>query len=141
MEFKTQVGIDEIDEQHKKLIEKMNELSKILSEEETIDEEYLEETMDFISSYSENHFKTEEKHMSKYNFPLLEYQKDEHEQFKLFTDNMIKRVKKEGYKDDMAEKINKYIIDWFMEHLRYEDLKFREHLKKKEENVSKEDIQ
>lgn len=133
------VGIDKIDEQHKKLVEEMNKLSEILSKKEELEKKKLQETIDFISSYSENHFTVEEDYMEKYGFHLKEHQKEDHEKFKQFTEDIIEEVEEKGYTEKIVEEINEYIIDWFMEHLRHEDLKFRKHLKEKG-IVSREDL-
>jgi len=124
------IGIQELDEQHRQLVEKMNDMSRCIGEGKGASQ--LKEILDFISNYSKEHFRTEEGYMERYDYPNLHEQQEHHRGFKKDIKEVMNRVEDEGFTEDIAEKINEYIIRWFLRHLRYEDQKFGEFLKKKQ---------
>ena len=74
------VGVELIDDQHKLLIGKIDNLAKALEEHKDANETM--KILDFLMDYTEFHFGTEEMHMQKYNYPGYEKHKLEHEKFK-----------------------------------------------------------
>ena len=122
-------GIDEIDEQHKSLIKKMNELSEAVGEEG--DKQMAVEIIEFMEDYSQTHFETEEKYMKKYDFNRLSIQREAHEKFSKNVESVKTRLEDEGLSDDIVNDINEYLINWFTNHIKTEDKKFSKFVKNK----------
>ncbi|RMD50425.1 MAG: hemerythrin, partial [Ignavibacteria bacterium] len=67
------IGVPEIDEQHKKLTDMINEL--IVARNEGKEEEVFGKILKSLVEYTQVHFSSEEKHMKQYNYPgLVEHQ-------------------------------------------------------------------
>ncbi len=122
-------GIDEIDEQHKSLIEKMNELADAVGENG--DKKMAVEIIEFMEDYGQTHFETEEKHMKKYDFNRLSIQRDAHEKFTKNVESIKKRLEEEGLTDEVVDDVNEYLINWFMNHIKTEVKKFSNYVKNK----------
>lgn len=124
------VGIQEIDNQHRQLIKKLNELAEYIQQKKGKDK--IGTTLRFMNDYSKIHFSTEEEYMIKYEYPGLEKQKREHEKFKGTVDKLIRELGKEKDMEFFASQVQRFLIDWLILHIKTVDLKFGEFL---EENI------
>ncbi|MDI3280784.1 MAG: bacteriohemerythrin, partial [Bacillota bacterium] len=78
-------GVTQIDDQHKELIERVNQLLAACSEGRGKEE--VGRTLNFLSDYIVFHFGTEEKYMTQYDYPGYNSHKAQHTGFiKEFTD-------------------------------------------------------
>ena len=73
------VDLDEIDGQHKKLIEQINLLHDAMRSGKGKD--ILEKTLGELAGYTQYHFKTEERYMKAFGYPDYEKHKAEHDAF------------------------------------------------------------
>ncbi|MBP2134341.1 hemerythrin [Methanomicrobium sp. W14] len=73
------VQINEIDEQHKKLVSQINALHDGMRSGKGKDA--LEKTLKELAEYTQYHFGTEEKYMKKFGYPDYEKHKKEHDAF------------------------------------------------------------
>lgn len=96
MEFNDELisGIDEIDDQHKKIIDLVNEIDKSCNG--FIDKNHLISLIDSLEFYSNGHFDLEEKYAQKYNFEKYDDLKNEHNFFR----NIYKEIR---YSADMTK--------------------------------------
>ena len=74
------VGIDVIDEQHKMLIQRLSDLSEAVEIRQG--ETEIMKTLEFMLEYTDFHFSSEEEHMAEQEYPGLEYQREQHEEFR-----------------------------------------------------------
>ncbi len=74
------LGIDEIDEQHKKIVELINTLNKAFINNEAC--EKLGAILDEMADYADYHFRTEETLFIQHLFPFSEEHKRLHENFR-----------------------------------------------------------
>ena len=74
------IGVDLIDGQHKMLIQRLSEVSEAI--EMNQGEGTIAKTLDFLIDYTNFHFSSEEKQMAEKNYPGLDLQKQQHEEFK-----------------------------------------------------------
>jgi len=74
------LGIKEIDEQHKKIVELINRLNEAFIN--NVAREHLATILDEMSKYAEYHFQTEEKLFSQYNYPFTAEHIQMHKDFK-----------------------------------------------------------
>ncbi len=124
------VGIQEIDNQHKELIRKLNELAEYIQQKKGKDK--IGATLRFMRDYSKIHFSTEEEHMAKHRYPGLKRQQTEHEKFKATTEKLIRDLEKEKDMEIFASQVQRFLIDWLILHIKTADLKFGEFLKENE---------
>jgi len=116
------VGIDLIDEQHKQLIEKMNELDRAVRHTRGVPK--IIKTLDFLIEYTDFHFGTEEKNMVKLHYPKYEYHKGQHAEFVNTLRNLEMDFEEEGATQDLAESINTFMFNWLVKHIKTVDVQF-----------------
>ena len=124
------LGIDSIDEQHKKLVEMCNnafEWSKNMTE----DYDYFDDInklLSEISDYTEYHFNYEEELLRKYNYEEFTQHSIEH---KFFVKKLQKLEKKDV--DDNQQKfiveLSQFLFDWLVHHIMETDKKYTALLK------------
>lgn len=112
------VGIEEIDMQHKKLLEIINELDELLNAD--ITKSGIEAVLVELKEYIEIHFSTEEEYMEKYHYPDLAEHKMLHKEF-------IAKIKNaECIEDATIEGIEviDFLYNWLINHIMVEDKKY-----------------
>ena len=117
------VGINGLDEQHKKLVEMINAL--IEAKEAKVESEIISETLMKMAEYASVLFNQEEKYMIKYNYPKPEYelQRHQHKEFR----------KKVGFlgldvlqgKPSVPEELAQYLKEWVTHHILKSDMRYR----------------
>ncbi len=124
------VGIEVIDDQHKKLFEMGQAMSDLVTNhagEDIYDE--LTVMFDELISYTKYHFSEEEELMAKVNYSNIEKHKVEHQKFidKLSDFNL----------DSMDQDQSKFALDllktiatWIFKHISGEDFLYREDMKR-----------
>jgi hemerythrin len=120
------VGIQEIDNQHRELIKKLNILAEYIQQKKGKDK--IGTTLRFMKDYSKIHFDCEEEHMAKYEYPGLEKQKREHEKFKATAEKLIRDLEKKKDMELFASQVQRFLIDWLILHIKSVDKKFGEFL-------------
>ncbi len=112
------INIKKVDEQHKKLIEMLNELHEAMTEGRGKD--VLSDILNGMAEYTVIHFSTEEELMQRYNYPGYVKHKFEHDQF-------VKKVTE--FKDKFesgqisAIEVMRYLSDWLKSHILGSDKK------------------
>jgi hemerythrin len=124
------IGVDLIDEQHKMLLQKLNHLSA--ATEKTQGEGNIVQTMDFLIEYADFHFSDEENCMAEYNYPGLEHQKKQHEEFRTALKHMVEDYEYEGVTRALTTSVNVFLHNWLINHIKGVDHKLGEFLQKKE---------
>ena len=72
------VGVQELDEQHKKIVKMLNKLIEM--KDTRVDSEIISNTLIEMKKYASEHFETEEKLMNEYNYPDYLLHKKQHKQ-------------------------------------------------------------
>ena len=112
------VGIHEIDEQHKKWVEIINELHHALMCFKGNDD--LKKTLiKEMADYTDYHFSEEEKYMQEIAYPNYENHKNIHEWFKVKI-NQLKGAVTSGERV-LAREIMKVLQHWLVGHIMKED--------------------
>ncbi|ACL16435.1 hemerythrin-like metal-binding protein [Methanosphaerula palustris E1-9c] len=114
------VGVTEIDNQHKRLIELINKLHDAMKAGQG--KQMLETTLQELAAYTVYHFQAEEKYMVEYNYPRYHAHKIEHDAFvkkvtdfqKDFVDNRL------GLTLDLM----KFLKDWVNNHIKSTDKQY-----------------
>jgi len=123
------VGVDLIDEQHKTLLERLNDLSKAV--EMSHGETETGKTLDFMVDYTDFHFSAEERLMTEQGYPGLDHQKKQHEEFRNTLRHMVEDFREEGATRALATSINVFLANWLINHIKGVDLKLGKFLNEK----------
>ena len=118
------IGVDEIDEDHKKLVSIFNTLNHAVKEGESA--EYLAAVLEELINCTVWHFSHEERLMLKYGYRDMEEHKIEHRE--LIDD--AKKLQQEITESDtpVAEKHIEYLERWLTEHILNMDMRLGSHL-------------
>ena len=109
------VGFREIDDQHKELFRKINDLLESIGQGRGIQE--VKNMIKFLEDYTATHFSAEEKLMLKYNYNGYSVQKTEHNKFIKVLDELKKKI---GTSDVLLSSlltVQKVTVDWLINHI------------------------
>ena len=117
MKEEYKIGVEQIDEQHKKLFELADKAYMLLKDELVIDKyDKIVEILEELKEYTIFHFRSEEEYMQSIGYKRLFTQKIEH-------DNFIKELENVDYssidakQDESLVKILNFLNDWLIEHI------------------------
>ena len=115
------VGIQKLDEQHKKIIEIENKLIK--AKDVTANSETIADILSELTKYTSTHFETEEKLFYDYNYPEYSLHRAEHNQFRkrlaaLCMDAMY-------HKPTVQTDLLIFLEEWWKYHTQGSDMKYK----------------
>jgi hemerythrin len=121
-----EVGVPEIDEQHRELVRRINELG--LAMKRGKGGETVADLLAFLNSYVELHFSMEEGLMREFHYPDIGEHRGNHSAFRKQFEE-----KREAYVADPGERsttldIHGWMMSWLMNHIMYVDMKLGEFL-------------
>ena len=119
-------GITLIDDQHRELISRMDQLMQATRVGKGQTE--VDQTLRFVVSYTQEHFKDEEGLQLKYNYPDIDKHKALHAGFVKTVIDLLLEFQKTGTSPGLTSKINKTLVQWLIQHIRIEDKKLAAHL-------------
>jgi len=114
------VSVEEIDEQHKKLVGLISRLFAVVSQ--TQGKKETESIIQELIAYTKYHFSTEEKYFKKFNYKY----KDEHiKQHQGFV-TKVTALKKKCMEDEIAARFElvDFLEDWLIHHVTGADRKY-----------------
>jgi len=114
------VNIEEIDNQHKKLVSIISSLYD--SVRNNISEDILENIIKELISYTIVHFNTEERYFVKYNYNDAKNHQKEHSRFIETIKNFKEKYDKEQSALDLE--ILNFLGDWLINHIQNTDKKY-----------------
>jgi hemerythrin len=116
-----------IDQQHKELIQAINNLLTACMQGKAKDA--LHPTLDFLLSYTKRHFGDEEVLQRQSGYPDHPNHKKMHDGFVKFVDELVQKVKAEGANAATVNKITTGVGDWLVNHIKKEDTKVAAHIR------------
>ncbi len=116
------VGITEIDNDHKKLLNLINHLQAAVIYK--TGEQFEQESLDEIIAYTKYHFNKEEQMMEEAHYDDLEAHKLQHKQMIDEINNFLKNYKLDRH--GTLIKLTSYLKDWLINHINGTDQKYRE---------------
>lgn len=119
------VGVEVLDEQHRKLIEIINEAYAAIQKH---DEPAMADLIDKMRDYALMHFATEEELLKKHGYPELEDHKFQHAKF----NNDVDEFKKKLYEKTNLSQIFLFLSRWLTTHIMDEDRKYTSYMPKPE---------
>jgi hemerythrin len=117
------VGVQEIDEQHKLLIEILNELIAFVYNSPGNENLDIRATIDKIVKYKTVHFETEEKYFKQFNFEGADEHIQKHREFNEKVSELLQEFQKNGKKSELSELVD-FMENWFTDHLLHMDQKY-----------------
>lgn len=126
---KLSVGIDLIDEQHKMLIQRLQDVSEAI--ELNQGEGTIAKTLDFLVDYTDFHFSEEEKQMAELNYSGLALQQEQHKEFKESLERLEQDFEEDNATKELANHIRTFLFNWLIRHIREVDLEFGKFVKDK----------
>jgi len=107
------VGFIEIDKDHQKLVEIVNELNNAIFQQKNRDE--LEETLEELIEYTSWHFRHEERLMQQHGYEDMEKHQQIHKD--LATKAVEIQAKYEDGDDSVMNVLMPFLKDWLTEHI------------------------
>jgi len=120
-------GIKTIDDQHKDIINKMNDVFKSKNTSKNPNE--ILETLRYLETYVKNHFADEEKIQIQSKYPKYQQHKQAHNEFIKSVDKLFEKFNKEGVVLSLIIDVNKTILDLFVKHIINVDKQFADYYK------------
>ena len=121
------LGLERIDNEHRKLIDLINDVSDAIITNNTGD--IIEWVLSDMYDYSNYHFSTEEKLMKKNAYPGAADHIKEHEDFRIKVAELQEQYK--VMKDSVSIIILKFLKDWLVKHILNTDKKLVQFLNEK----------
>lgn len=121
-DVKYSVGIKEIDEQHKRLLEITNNLFNACTQGKDVANAEFKDAIKDAVNYVKTHFAFEEDLLTKNNYPELKRHKLEHE---AFVKKILEEAKNfETGKQFVPNNFVRFLRDWTLEHIAVSDKKY-----------------
>jgi hemerythrin len=121
--------VKEINDQHKTLIQAINDLFEACSEGKG--RKKIAETMDFLQNYIDTHFGDEEKLQIRYGYPEYLSHKKLHEEFVQSVNEYKNMLETQGPTIVLVAKLNSFISNWLTFHISREDKKIGDYIMSK----------
>jgi hemerythrin-like metal-binding protein len=118
------IEVDEIDEDHRKLIEIFNMLNHAVTDGESPD--YLAAILEELVNFTAWHFSHEERLMLKHGYAGLEDHRQEHRE--LIKSAKALQEKIQAADNTIADEDIEYLEHWVTEHILTDDMKMGDHL-------------
>lgn len=117
MKEEYKIGVELIDNQHKKLFELADKAYMLLKDEFTIDKyDKIVEILQELKDYTVFHFKSEEEYMASINYKRMFTQKVEHDAFIKKLEAIDLKNVDENQDESLMEVLN-FLNDWLTEHI------------------------
>jgi len=123
------VGVDEIDEEHRKFIGRVNDLNKAIIE--CRDKATVERLLDLMLMEAAHHFWHEQRLLTQWNYPDRAAHAAKHARLTAQFDRVMKEFEQADVSFTWALK-GLHIKQLLVEHLLHEDMKYRDFLRKRE---------
>ena len=114
------VGINEIDMQHKKLVQMLNELYEAMKAGKA--NEAVGKILDGMIQYTTSHFATEERYMRQHNFPDFQKHKQEHDTLTQQVLDLQSQFK--SGQVALSMKVGNFLKNWLSSHISGTDMKY-----------------
>ena len=128
-----ETGVAVVDEQHREYFNLLNHYLEKATEKTSGSAQGFDllQKFKFLYEYAEEHFSTEEALMTEARYPDYESHRGEHLHFLKHVEELYSQMKTSGFSSSIGREVNYYIIEWFVEHIRFTDKKLAVFLKEK----------
>ncbi len=129
------IGVKELDEQHKKMFELGDKISRLVFDNST--EDYLNEIVSILEKlreYTKYHFNYEEEHMDLNGYVHQHTHSIQHSYLMERIEKISNKGISSNQRETLMEMVN-FLYDWISKHILREDMKYKEFLKVRVEKV------
>lgn len=119
-----------IDEEHKKLIQGINDFLDVCHSEQA--GENLQKTLRFVNDYTIQHFFDEEQLQLKYKYPNYDNHHAFHEGYKKVVKDLMITFITKGYSEELVATAKHDIGDVLIAHIKHEDVRLAAHIRAQE---------
>lgn len=120
------VGIDRIDDQHKILYEKVNNLFVACQQRQG--KKVVGDMLKFLEDYTKLHFTEEEEYMRSIDYPEYNNQCEYHRTFIRELDKLSKQYSETGDNLIVTLSVNSMLVNWLNQHITKEDTKIAKYI-------------
>jgi hemerythrin len=128
------IGVDHIDDQHKKLFDLFSDLKASINKKNMYRQMGI--TLKFIVTYTTRHFQSEEQYMKEVNYPRYEEQKALHADLIKQVTSFILKIKQGEHL--LPSQLADFLSKWLSDHILKEDLKIKLFITNQEKKVHNE---
>jgi hemerythrin len=114
------VGVTESDDQHKVLIQYINDLNDAMKQGKG--KEAVIDVINKLANYTATHFRNEEKYFVQFNYPLTDEHKSLHASFEKKIQDF--KVDVQNGKLGTSIEVLNYLVSWLKGHILVEDRKY-----------------
>ena len=118
------VGIERIDQDHKKLINLLNQFN--MAYDYAMSEEYEREALNDLVSYTKYHFEREEKLMEENDYPDFESHKAQHQVMVAKVAAFASLYEEKGH--ESLDVVSDFLTNWLINHINGTDKAYTKHL-------------
>ncbi|WP_320174085.1 bacteriohemerythrin [Maridesulfovibrio sp.] len=119
------IGVKEIDEQHRGLVQMINEILEAFAKGET--DTAVDRMLGQLHEYTVVHFNAEEKYMEKIEYPHIQEHRNSHARLKGSVKSL--RAARFHYEEVTPDEIKELLSGWLLEHILREDYKIVKFIK------------
>lgn len=114
------MGISEIDEQHKKILAIINNLSEIFQEKKHHEQGVIDQIIQELNDYANYHFQTEEKYFDLFNYQDAEAHIKIHNQYREKISEWRQQYEKENDPKIFFD-VSEFLKNWWVWHINNTD--------------------
>ncbi|WP_170291518.1 bacteriohemerythrin [Heliobacterium mobile] len=119
------IGIGIIDDQHKKLVERVKGFTKAV---ESRDMAKIEETINYLIGYTIQHFGAEELIMIRNGYDEFKSHREEHSSFINIIYDANKSLQKKELTQEKLEALQELFLQWIVNHIKIKDKRIGEQI-------------
>jgi len=120
------LGIEAVDSQHKGIFDAVHRFyEECLT---SAGEDSVEDTLNYLKAYTEEHFRAEEALMEEHNYPRLEDHKQLHKAFIGQLSELVYQLNEVGPSQELADNTAELVQDWLVEHIATRDKQYAPHI-------------
>jgi hemerythrin-like metal-binding protein len=127
------LGISEIDEQHKKILEIINRLYDLFENHKQGNQTEIDHIIRELADYANYHFQTEEKYFQLFNYEKAAEHIAIHNQYRAKTEEWRKRYEDDKDKPEQSKalffEVSNFLQDWWTWHIKNTDRAYLPFLK------------
>lgn len=122
------IGVNQIDQQHKQLIGSLNDLLVCVQRTPDTMTDQCRQTIDFLKSYSVNHFAAEEMFQESIRFPHIEEHREMHRSFADTLHELELKLIRTDYNPTTIHEVTHLLTQWWLFHIIKEDRRMADYL-------------
>ena len=128
-----ELGVPEIDAQHKELFRRVESFLKVLRSGDCWEEKIpaINETLEFMKKYVVEHFRDEENYQLSINYPLYEEHKQMHVDMVNYVLEVSKKYEESGNDEELMQQFGGRLLAWLINHVASADQHIADYARKK----------